>query len=125
MQGREALSAPPRGPQHLPGLLHHRGGELPGVGRGSAGGGTEKDGVVHLVESGPPAGAVLHAGKHLLERPALPQNQPQHQGGVPGRRGHGTGMEVWKVYAQSMEMMGGKKQEMLEGNLASPDTENR
>ena len=86
----------PRGPQHLPGFLHHRGGELPSAGRGSAGGRPEEDGVVLLVESGPPAGPVLHAGKHLLERPPLPQNESQHQGGVPGRRGHGPGLEVRK-----------------------------
>lgn len=90
------MSPPPCRSQHLPGLLYHRGGELPGPGRGSAGGGTEEDGVVCLVEGGSPAGPVLHAGKHLLERPALPQNQSQHQGGVPGGRGHGPGVEVRK-----------------------------
>ena len=90
------MSPPARGPQHLPGLLHHRGGELPGGGRGSAGAGPEEDGVVLLVEAGPPAGPVLHAGKHLLERPALPQDQSQHQGGVPGRRGRRNGLEVRK-----------------------------
>lgn len=88
------MSPSSRRPQHLPGLLDHRGGELPGSGRGSAGGGPEEDGVVGLVESLPPAGPVLHAGEHLLERPALPQNQPQHQRGVPGRRGCGSGVEV-------------------------------
>ena len=83
------MSPPARGPQHLPGLLHHRGGGLPG-------GGPEEDGVVLLVEAGPPAGPALHAGKHLLERPALPQDQSQHQGGVPGRRGRRNGLEVRK-----------------------------
>lgn len=91
------MSPPPRVPQYLPGVLHHRGGELPGAGRGSAGGGPAEDGVVVQVEGGPPAGPVLHACQHLLERHALPQNQPQHQGGVPGRRGHGSGVEVRRV----------------------------
>lgn len=88
------MPPPPRGPQHLPGLLHHRGSELPGAGRGSAGGGAEEDAVVGLVEAGPPAGPVLHAGQHLLECPALPEDQPQHQGGVPGRGSGGPGLEV-------------------------------
>lgn len=69
------MSPPPRVPQHLPGFLHHGGGELPGGGRGSAGGGPEEDGVVQLLEGVPPAGSVLHAGEHLLERPALLENQ--------------------------------------------------
>lgn len=84
----------PRGPQHIPGVLHHRGGELLGYGRGSAGGGPEEDGVVLQVEDGPPAGPVLHAAKHLLERHALPEDKPQHQRGVSGRRRHGPGVEV-------------------------------
>lgn len=49
-----------------------------------------------MVEDDSPAGPVLPAGKHLLERPALPQNQPQHQGGVPGWRGYWPGVEVRK-----------------------------
>lgn len=91
------MSLPPRGAQHLPGLLHHRGGELPGYGRGSAGGRPEEDGVVCPVEDGPLGGPVLHAGKHLLERAAFPQNQPQYQGSIPWRRGHGSGVEVRMV----------------------------
>ena len=84
------MPPPPSVPQHLPGVLHHRGGELLGAG----GGGPAEDGVVRLVEGGPPARSVLHAGEHLLERPALPPDQPQHQGGVPGGRWHGSGVEV-------------------------------
>lgn len=116
------MSPPPRCAQHLPGVLHHRGGELPGYGRGSAGGGPKEDGVVRPVEDGPPAGPVLHAGKHLLERPALPQNQPQYQRSIPGRRGHGSGVEVRTVkhvVLQSIAMFGwgaGQYTCMLEGN---------
>lgn len=91
------MPLPPRRAQHLPGVLYHRGGELSGNGRGSAGGGPEEDCVVRPVEDGPPAGPVLHAGKHLLERPAIPQNQPQYQGRILGRRRHGSGVEVRTV----------------------------
>lgn len=90
------MSTPARVPQHLPGLLHHRGGELPGAGGGSARGGAENGRVVRLVEDGAPAGSVLHAGEHLLERSSLFENQPQHQGGVPRRRWPGAGVEVKK-----------------------------
>lgn len=90
------MSPPPRASQHIPGLLHYRGSELPGPSRGSARGGQEENGVVHLVEVDSPARPVLHAWKHLLERPALCQNQSQHQGRVPWRGGNGAGMEVRK-----------------------------
>ena len=60
-----------RGPEHLPGLLHHGGGELPGPGRGAPGGGPDPDGMDQLLEADPSVGAVLHAGQYLLERLAL------------------------------------------------------
>lgn len=69
------MPAPACGSQHFSGILNHRGGELPGTGRGSSGAGPEEDAVVCLVEGASLPGPVLHAGEHLLERPSLPQNQ--------------------------------------------------
>lgn len=94
LQAGKAVSLPPRGAKHLPGVLDHRGGELPRPGGGTPGGGPEEDGVVLEVEGGPPRLPVLHAGQHLLERHAVRQDQPQHQGSVPGRRRHGPRVEV-------------------------------
>lgn len=91
-------------PQHLPGVLHHRGGELPGAGGGSAGGGATEDNVVLLVEGAAPAGPVLHAGKHLLERFSLLESQPQHQGGVSGRKWTGPRLEVRKMLGTHQEI---------------------
>lgn len=94
------MSPPARSAQHLPRVLHHRGGELSGGGRGSAGGGAEENGVVQPLEGGPPAVPVPDAGQHLLERRALHQDQPQHQGGVPGRRDGGARVAVRTCYQE-------------------------
>lgn len=99
------MSPPPRCAQHLPGLLHHRGGQLPSYGRGSTGGGPEEDGVVLSVEGDPLGGPVLHVSEHLLERAAFPQNQPQYQGSIPRRRGYGSGVEVRMVEQEVLQSL--------------------
>lgn len=92
--GGEVWTATARHTQHRAGVLDHRGSELPRRGRGALRGGAEEDGVVLPLEDPPPDGPVLHVGEHLFERLALRQNQPQHQGSVPGRRWHGSWLEV-------------------------------
>lgn len=88
------MSPRPRCAQYLPSVLYHRGSELPRHGRGSTGGGPEEDGLVHSLENGPLDIPVLHADQHLLERHAVHQNQPQYQGGIPGRKHRGARVAV-------------------------------